>query len=98
MLSLEKMAEAQNLANAQLNAIRNRAIALWGEKWLARLAEKYKEVAELDSQCDSTVRRWFRDGSNIKPSLESFNNLLLATGCQMVIEAPEQVIKAQRIL
>ncbi|MFM7851814.1 MAG: hypothetical protein ACKPCM_10055 [Pseudanabaena sp.] len=98
MLTLEKMTQAETLADAQLNAIKTRAIALWGDKWLARLAEKYKEVAGLETQADSTVRRWFKQGSNVKPSLESFNNLLLATGCQMVIEAPEQIIKAQRIL
>lgn len=99
MLTLEKMTEAESLTRKQLDAIRNRAIALWGKKfWIAKLASKYQEVSGAETQCDTTVRRWFREGSTTSPNLESFNNLLLATGCRMAIECPEQVIQAQRIL
>ncbi len=99
MLTLEKMTEAESLTRKQLDAIKNRAIALWGEKfWIARLASKYQEVSGIKTQCDTTVRRWFKEGATTSPNLESFNNLLLATGCKMAIECPEQVIQTQRIL
>lgn len=97
MPTLEKMSEAESLTRKQLDAIKSRAITIWGEKfWIARLAAEYKKVSGSETDKDAVVRRWFKGDTS--PNLESFNNLLLATGCQMVIECPEQVIQAQRIL
>jgi hypothetical protein len=93
------MVTAESLTQKQLNAIRQRAIEIWGDRfWLAKLATEYKKVSGAASDKDTVVRRWFKEGSATSPNLESFNNLLLATGCQMAIERPEQVIQAHRIL
>ena len=99
MLDPEKMPTAEDLTRKQLDAIKCRAIAIWGERfWISKLATKYQEVCNSPTQCDTTVRRWFKEGSTTSPNLESFNNLLLATGCKMAIDCPEQIIQAQRIL
>jgi len=98
MLTLEKMTEAESLTQKQLNAIKSRAIAIWGEKfWIAKLAVKYQEASGSPTQCDTTVRRWFKEGATTSPNLESFNNLLLATGCQMRIVTPEIVTESKVI-
>jgi len=98
MLTLDKNVNAEELTNKQLEAIKTRAIFLWGEKfWLAKLATAYEKANGYEPKSkDAIVRRWFNGVSN--PTLESFNGLLLAVGCQMAIECPETVIKAQRIL
>ena len=93
------MVTAESLTQKQLNAIRQQAIKMWGDRfWLAKLATEYKKVSRAKSDKDTVVRRWFKEGSTTSPNLESFNNLLLATGCQMAIERPEQIIQAQKIL
>jgi len=98
MLVLEKMSTAEDLTRKQLDAIRTRAIAIWSEKfWIAKLAVKYQEVSGSETQCDTTVRRWFKEGATTSPNLESFNNLLLATGCQMRIVTPEIVTESKVI-
>jgi hypothetical protein len=97
MLTLE-MTEAEGLTHQQLNAIKSRAIAIWGERfWISKLATKYQEVSGLETQCDTTVRRWFKEGATTSPNLESFNNLLLATGCQMRIVTPEVITESKII-
>ena len=93
------MVTAESLTQKQLDAIKLRAIAIWGERfWLAKLAAEYKNVSGAKTDKDTVVRRWFKKGAVTSPNLESFNNLLLATGCQMALECPEQVIQAQKIL
>jgi hypothetical protein len=92
------MSEAESLTQKQLNAIKSRAIAIWGERfWIPKLATKYQEVSGSETQCDTTVRRWFKEGATTSPNLESFNNLLLATGCRMQIVAPEVITESKII-
>ena len=94
MFTLEKTVTAQELTEKQLEAIKTKAISLWGDRfWIAKLATAYEEANGFEPKSkDPVVRRWFRDGT--VPSLESFNGLLLAVGCTMAIDCP----KTERIL
>lgn len=85
MQVLEKMSTSEELTKAQLEAVKSRAISLWGDKWKMQLCYKYAEVVGVGKRDKtSLVRRWF-DGES-SPNLESFNNLLLAVGCKIRIE------------
>jgi len=85
---LEKMTTAEELTQAQLEAVRKRAIELWGDSWKMQLAYKYAEVVGVGKREKTTlVRRWF-DGES-SPNLDSFNNLLLAVGCKISISCTE---------
>jgi len=44
MQVLEKMATSEKLTKAQLEAVKNQAIALWGDRWLIELCYKYAEA------------------------------------------------------
>ncbi|MCA6508857.1 MAG: hypothetical protein IM565_02280 [Pseudanabaena sp. M109S1SP2A07QC] len=82
------MTTAEELTQAQLEAVRKRAIELWGDNWKMQLAYKYAEVVGVDKREKTTlVRRWFNGESS--PNLDSFNNLLLAVGCKIRIECSE---------
>lgn len=88
MQVLEKMTTAEDLTQAQLNAVKQRAIELWGDNWKMELAYKYAEVVGVGKREKTTlVRRWF-DGES-SPNLDSFNNLLLAVGCKISISCTE---------
>lgn len=88
MQVLEKMATSEELTKAQLEAVKNQAIALWGDRWLIELCYKYAEALGLEKrEKTSLVRRWFIDGVN--PNLENFNTLLLAVGCKISITCTE---------
>ena len=85
MQVLEKMSTSKELTQTQLDAIKNRAIALWADRWLIELCYKYAEVLGLQKrEKTSLVRGWFLQ--DVTPSLENFNNLLLAVGCRIRIE------------
>jgi len=90
MQVLEKMSTAEELTQAQLEAVKKRAIELWGEdNWKMQLSYKYAEVVGASKREKTTlIRRWFVDCESY-PNLESFNNLLLAIGCKMRIECEE---------
>ncbi|MFN4834348.1 MAG: hypothetical protein ACK5L1_19625, partial [Pseudanabaena sp.] len=65
------MSTAETLTRKQLDAIKSRAIAIWGERfWISKLATKYQEVSGSETQCDTTVRRWFKEGATTSPNLE----------------------------
>ncbi len=91
------MLETKNpneLAERQLEAIKNRAIELWGEdKWLAKLVQEFSKVTNADSQKGryTMVQRFFQ---NKTCSIANLNALLVATNCrfQMVCYA-EPVVK-----
>lgn len=88
MQVLEKMTTSEELTQAQLNAVKERAIELWGDRWLIELCYKYAEFIGLDKRSKtSLVRRWF-DGEHA-PNLENFNTLLMAIGCKMSISCTE---------
>ena len=85
MQVLEKMATSEELTQAQLEAVKSRAITLWGDNWKMQLCYKYAEVLGLQKrEKTSLVRGWFLQ--DVTPSLENFNNLLLAVGCKIRIE------------
>jgi hypothetical protein len=80
MLTIEReKVSSSELTRIQLKAIQSRAEALWGDRWLASLVSEYEKVI-------GDVRRWFATQKPTVPSLDSFNNLLLAVGCRMSIE------------
>ena len=85
---LEKL-DSSELTKVQLEAVKSRAIELWGEKkWQSQLVIEYERVTNSKPRSKSTmVRRWFDPDGNA-PTLESFNGLLLAIGCKMSIECP----------
>ena len=90
MMTLEKPVEiqtaAQILATKELEAIKARAVELWGENWLARLCNEYESKNGYKHRSkNSKVRQWF-DGTQ-KPNLESFNELLIAVDCEMSMTA-----------
>ena len=84
---LDKVVNSSELTKVQLEAVKNRAIILWGEKkWLSKLVTEYERVTDAEPRTRSTmVRRWFAPEGNA-PTLESFNGLLLAVGCKLRIE------------
>ncbi len=87
MQVLEKMT-SEELTQSQLNAVKNRAIALWGDRWLIQLCYSYAEVLGLEKRSKtSLVQRWFN--GNHAPNLENFNSLLLAVGCKISISCTE---------
>lgn len=88
MMTLEKptenIAKAEILADKQLEAIKSRALELWGDNWLARLCNEYESKNGYKHRSkNSKVRAWF-DGS-AKPNLQSFNELLIAVDCEMSV-------------
>ena len=80
----------------QLEAVKQQAIALWGDNWLSRLCDAYEAKNGLtrtskNSNGNTKVRSWFR--GDYKPSLTSFNQLLIAVECEMSITAkPRQIL------
>jgi hypothetical protein len=87
-LETNELTESAKLTQAQLNAVKDRAIALWGDRWLIQLCYKYAEVLGLEKRSKtSLVQRWFNQ--NHAPNLENFNTLLLAVGCKISISCTE---------
>ncbi|MCA6509715.1 MAG: hypothetical protein IM596_07920 [Pseudanabaena sp. M051S1SP2A07QC] len=95
MMTLEnptkKLTQAQILADKQLEAIKSRAIELWGDKWEARLCNAYEQKNGYKHRSrNSKVRAWF-DGLS-KPTLESFNELLIAVDCEMSVISKVRIL------
>jgi hypothetical protein len=91
MMTLEKQSQAQILADKQLDAIRNRAKELWGVNWEARLCNEYESKNGYRHRTrNSKVRAWF-DGIN-RPTLESFNELLIAIDCEMAVISKVKIL------
>ncbi len=87
----EKLTQAQILADKQLEAIKSRAIELWGDNWLARLCNEYEQKNGYKHRSkNSKVRAWF-DRLN-KPNLESFNELLIAVDCEMSVISKVRIL------
>jgi hypothetical protein len=82
---IDKSTQAQMLSERQLEAIKSRAIELWGEKnWLSRLCREYESKNGYKHRSkNSKVRAWFAEPRLNLPSLESFNELLIAVDCEM---------------
>lgn len=88
MQVLEKMTTSEELTQAQLEAVKNRAVELWGEKWLINLCYAYAQVLGVGKrEKTSLVQRWFN--GNHAPNLENFNTLLQAVGCKISISCTE---------
>ncbi|MEA5480126.1 hypothetical protein VB774_21055 [Pseudanabaena galeata UHCC 0370] len=91
MMTIEKPTQAKELAEKQLEAVKSRAIELWGDNWLARLCNEYEQKNSYKHRSrNSKVRAWF-DGLN-GPNLESFNELLIAVDCEMSIQAKIRIL------
>jgi hypothetical protein len=96
MNTLTKIPQAELATSHQLEAIKNQAIALWGDDWLSRLCEAYEIKNNLIRKSKNTVgnskiRSWFR--GDYKPSLTSFNQLVIAVDCEMsIIANPRELL------
>lgn len=91
MNTLEKKTAAQDAIDRQLKAIKDQAVKLWGDDWEARLCNAYEQKNGYKHRSkNSKVRAWF-DGS-YKPTLLSFNELLIATSCEMKIISHEEIL------
>lgn len=91
METLEKKSVAQEVTDKQLKAIKDQAFKLWGDNWEARLCNAYEQKNGYKHRSkNSKVRAWF-DGS-YKPTLLSFNELLIATNCEMKIVSHEEIL------
>lgn len=91
METLEKKSVAQEVTDKQLKAIKDQAVKLWGDDWEARLCNAYEQKNGYKHRSkNSKVRAWF-DGS-YKPTLLSFNELLIATNCEMKIISREEIL------
>ena len=77
----------------QLNAIKDRAVVIWGDKWLPQLTKSFEKAVGAAPRTRATmVARWFKSG--VSPNLDSFNALLIAVKCEMAINCPsvEQIL------
>lgn len=89
----EKSTQAQMLADKQLKAIESRAIELWGDNWLARLCQEYESKNGYKHRSkNSKVRAWFAEPRLNFPSLESFNELLIAVDCEMSVISKVRIL------
>ena len=88
--TLEKT-DTEDLVHKQLEAVKNRAVELWGDRWLMELCYKYAEAQGLHKRARITmVRSWF---THLKrPSLENFNNLLACVDCSLSIECKVKLL------
>jgi hypothetical protein len=85
---LSELTESEKLTQAQLEAVKNRAISLWGDKWLINLCYAYAATLGVGKrEKTSLVQRWFN--GNHAPNLENFNTLLLSVGCKISINCTE---------
>jgi hypothetical protein len=73
---------AEELTKKQLEAVKQRAIELWGEeKWLPQLVRHYERAIGAKERSKFTqVHRYFLGQTH--PTLTSMNGLLLAVDCQ----------------
>ena len=91
MQTLEKNSAADTATVKQLETIKTYAIRLWGDNWLARLCDEYEQKNGYPHRKkNSKVRAWF-DGK-YRPSLTSFNELLIAVDCEISITSKPQKI------
>jgi hypothetical protein len=71
----------QILTDAQIDAIKARAVSLWGEKWLPELVRQYAKVVGADErQKFAQVQRYIEKKN--RPSIEAMNALLMAVNCR----------------
>ena len=88
METAKKTTTSQQLTRTQLDAVKNRAQELWGERWLIQLCYEYAETLGLDKRSKtSLVQRWFN--GDHAPNLDNFNTLLNAIGCRVSITCAE---------
>lgn len=91
-LEMSSIDTPEELTIRQLEAIKKRAIELWGDdKWLAELVKAYSKIVEAETYKGqySVVKRIFE---NQNCNAKTLNSLLLAVNCrfQMVCyEAPK---------
>jgi len=94
MPTIEKKTAAEKAIDKQLEAIKDQAIELWGDEWEARLCNAYEQRNGYKHRSkNSKVRAWF-DGS-YKPTLLSFNELLIATNCEMEIMSRKKILSGE---
>jgi hypothetical protein len=78
--NIEKI-EHEELSKKQINAIKERAIAIWGDNWLANLVKAYALIIGANERNKfAQVQRYFKDG--VIPNLDTMNALLMAVNCR----------------
>lgn len=92
MQTLEKNPTANIATAKQLETVKDYAVKLWGDNWLARLCDEYEQKNGYPHRKkNSKVRAWFN--GEYLPSLTSFNELLIAVDCQMkIISNPREIL------
>jgi hypothetical protein len=81
-LGMESIDTPEILTIRQIEAIKKRAIELWGEdKWLAELVKSYSKIVEAPTYKGqySVVKRIFE---NQNCNAKTLNSLLLAVNCR----------------
>jgi hypothetical protein len=78
-------ATAESLSKSQLQTIRLRAMALWGDKWLVTLVKQFAQITGCNErQRFNQIQKYFSEDPTM-PTLETLNNLLLAVNCRIKI-------------
>jgi len=73
----------ESLTQRQIEAIKERAVSLWGEKWLPQIVREYAKVlGEPEKHRDKfpQVMRYF--SGETTPSITNLNALLMAVNCR----------------
>jgi len=71
----------ESLSHKQIEAIKERAIAKWGDNWLAELVHAYANVTGANVRNRyAMIQRWFK--YEYTPSQDSLNAMLLAVNCR----------------
>ena len=88
----ENASKADTVTIKQIETIKDYAIALWGDNWLAELCKTYEQKNGYAHRIKgSKVRAWF-NGAYL-PTLTSFNELLIAIGCEMkIVTIPKEIL------
>lgn len=73
------------LADAQLAAIKERAMELWGNKWSARICGEYCRIMGINErQRYAQIQMYFK--GERYPSHESLNALMMAVNCRITMQ------------
>jgi len=83
----------EDLAQKQIQALKERAIELWGDKWLPQIVREYASVTGSNERTKfAQIQRYFKGEST--PNLGTMNALMSAVKCkfQMVCYS-EPVVK-----
>jgi hypothetical protein len=83
-----ELIEHEELTKKQILAIKEKAIAIWGDKWLPQIVRGYASVIGGNERNKfSQVQRYFNN--QVTPSMDSMNALMLAINCRFQMVCTE---------